>query len=186
MNANLSKPKHHNLPRLWMHVADTLRLARRFEVPLNMTLDEVVSIVQSMDQVVSSEKFTSYTEINTSPKSVTFTMKWIEHPNKELAYLEGELREEPDLFITTISGKVYPGTAFMLASMMFALTIPVFFIILLNTHQTGAILLIVAIVSAIALVELINTRNQLLDNFKYHLEQAKKRAQRNKRSKGYV
>lgn len=39
MTLDLSKPKRHPLPRLWMQLADTLRLAKPFLFRLELDLD---------------------------------------------------------------------------------------------------------------------------------------------------
>jgi hypothetical protein len=112
MNANLSKPKRHTLPRLWIQVADTLRLARRFTIRLPVSAEEVVTLIQATEDIKFEKEpwLIVKTHINRDKKPITFGIILTQvYKEQRQGYIAGIIREEENLRITTIQGAAYPS-----------------------------------------------------------------------------
>jgi hypothetical protein len=124
-----------------MQVADTLRLARWFEIRIRMSKSEATYAIRGMRnlsyQMRVGDLYTIDTQIPNQPN--TFIVEHLQSLTTQVL-IKGTLREEENMYLTVITGKVYPSQyhlvgfliitfawlAFGLALLYYALPIGIF------------------------------------------------------------
>jgi hypothetical protein len=177
MTANPSKPKRHPLPRLWMRIADALRLARRFEIRLEMSLEDALGLIQELEmKMYSKEEVSIGYDINTQIPSEpgAFTIRRIQTANNEEAFLKGHVQEEENMIVTVVSGKVFPSAQVVFLILFAPLLLPVMLLgtIILQTWWAvvGAVLLLVGYLFLFQ--TLFTAPKSLREKFIHHLQTA--------------
>jgi hypothetical protein len=182
MTANPSKPKRHPLPRLWMQLADTLRLARRFEIRLEMSAEDALEHIHEIQELgqrdeASSIRYQVKAPIANQPQS--FIVRRMRPIKEEEAFLKGSVLGEDNLLISYVSGKVYPSAnnlfilaiippAFSCLFCVFWINFDSSFIEFEFKGLCGAFATLIA--QALQVIHLFRERNALFNAFTHHLQ----------------